>query len=145
MFPFLKSLGSFKRVKLIGTIFFSLVWAIVILTIAVGMITLSSAYLININIGWLDNLLNFVIGILAGIGGWFMLPAIIPLIAGIFQEKVIHNVELVYYPDLIRKKELTFWPDFKHDITFTIWALFLNVLVLPLYFFWGRFDHFNLA
>ncbi|MDY6863312.1 MAG: hypothetical protein SV062_10040 [Thermodesulfobacteriota bacterium] len=64
-----------------------------------------------------------------------MLPAIIPLIAGIFQEKAIHKVELVYYPDSTRKKEPKFFPDFKHDITFTIWALFLNILVLPSYFF----------
>ncbi len=135
MFPILQSIASFKRAKLIGILFLSLVWAIVIIIIASGVITFVSAHLIHVKIGWLDKLLNFIIGILAGVGGWFMLPAIVPFIAGTFQEKVIAKIELIYYPNSIRKTEPKFWPDFKHDVAFTIWALFLNILVLPLYFF----------
>jgi CysZ protein len=63
-----------------------------------------------------------------------MLPALVVLIAGMFQERTIDRVERAYYPDEVRKEEPRFWPDVKHDIRFTLWALFLNILVLPLYF-----------
>jgi len=134
MFPFLKTLNSFNKAKLAGIIIFSLIWAVVLISFSAGMITLCFAFLVNISIGWIDKSLNFVIGVLAGIGGWFMLPAMVPLIGGMFQEKVIHKVEIACYPDAARKKEPAFWPDFKNDIAFTIWAIFLNVLVLPFHF-----------
>jgi len=48
---------------------------------------------------------------------------------------VIHRVRNVYYPNSAPIQELKFWPDIWHDIKFTMWALFLNMLVLPLYLF----------
>ena len=63
-----------------------------------------------------------------------MLPVLTVLIAGMFQETVIHRIEFVYYPDNIREESPKFWPDLLHDIKFTIWALLLNLIILPLYF-----------
>ncbi len=135
MFPIIKSLKSITKAKLIPTILISCVLAVITVSSAAGIITWISASFISIKIVWLDKAVNFLIGIASGVGGWFMLPAVIPFIAGMFQDKVIHNVEIEFYPDSVRKKEPELWPDLKHDIAFTIWALFLNILILPLYLF----------
>ena len=83
--------------------------------------------------GWLDTLVNWVVGGVTGVAGWFMLPALVVLIAGMFQERTIDRVERACYPDRVRSREPRFWPDLKHDIRFTLRALLLNILVLPLY------------
>jgi len=106
---------------------------VVFLTVA-G-ITWLTAHLVNLQTGWLDTLVNWLVGIITGIGGWFMLPVLIVLVAGIFQETIIYRVEKASYPDEMRSSEPRFWADVGHDIRFTLWALFLNLLILPLYLF----------
>jgi CysZ protein len=78
---------------------------------------------------------NWVVGVLTGIGGWFMLPALTVLISSLFQETAIQRVERVYYPDVVHREVLKFWPEFRHDLKFTGWAMCLNILLLPLYMF----------
>ena len=100
-----------------------------------GMVSITriAAHVIDIKTGWLDVLANLIIGALSGIGGWFMLPALTVFISGMFQEKAIYRIEQTYYPYAASDKEPEFWPNIVHDIKFTLWALFLNLLVLPLY------------
>jgi CysZ protein len=107
--------------------------AIVVLLGAVGAITWMAAHFVSIKIGWLETLVHWTIGILTGIGGWFMLPALTVLIGGIFQETAIQRVEHIYYPDYARSGPIKFWPDIWHDIQFTLLALSLNILILPFY------------
>lgn len=109
--------------------------AVAVVFAAVGSVTWLTAHLVNIEKGWLDTLVNWIVVGVTGIGGWFMLPALIVLIAGIFQENTIHRVERSYYPDATRTEEPRLWPDLIHDIRFTLLALFLNMLVLPFYVF----------
>ncbi len=135
MFPFIKTLGSFKKANLLSIMIACAVLAIFVVLMAVGGITWLTAHLVSIQTGWLDTLVNWGVGVITGIGGWFMLPVLIILIAGIFQEKTIHRVERIYYPDTVRDKEPQLWPDLIHDIRFTLFALSLNILVLPFYFF----------
>ena len=135
MVPLAKTLGSVTKAQLLGLMFACAGLAVAVVLVAVGSFTWLTAHLVDIQIGWLDSLVNWLAGGILGIAGWFMLPAIIVLVAGMFQEKTIHRVELAYYPDEVRTREPRFWPDVKHDIRFTLRALLLNVLVLPLYLF----------
>ena len=135
MLPFIKTLGSLKKANLFGLMIACAILGCVVVLSLVGIITWSAAHLIHIETGWLDTLVNWIVGIVTGIGGWFMLPAIIVLIAGVFQEKTIHQVEQAYYPEKMRKQGPRLWPDLMHDIRFTFWAVLLNILVLPFYFF----------
>lgn len=135
MYPIIKTLSSLKKAGLLGLMLVCAVLAVVVVLGAVGLITWITAHLVNIQMGWLDTLFNLMVGTLTGIGGWFMLPALTVLIAGMFQEKTINRVERIYYPNSVRSEEPEFWPDAWHDIKFTLWALFLNILVLPLYLF----------
>jgi CysZ protein len=109
--------------------------ALVVVIVLVTIVTSLTAHLVNLETGWLDSLVNWVVGAITGIAGWFMLPALVVLMAGMFQEKTIDRVERVYYPDRVRSQEPRFWPDLRHDLRFTLLALGLNLLVLPLYLF----------
>lgn len=135
MFPFAKTIESFKRANLFGLMFLCAGLAVAVVALLAGTITWLTASYVSLEIAWLDTLVNWVVGVLTGIGGWFMLPALMVLVAGIFQDIIISRVEKVYYPDAVRTGEPKFWADVIHDIRFTLWALFLNVLILPLYFF----------
>ncbi len=135
MFPFVKTFASLRKAKLLSLMLVCAVLAIVVVLILVTAITWISAYLVKIETTWLDTLVGWMIGILTGVVGWFILPVLTVLIAGMFQETVIHRVELAYYPEALRKEPPKFWPDVRHDIKFTLWALFLNIIILPLYFF----------
>ena len=109
--------------------------AIVIVIVLAAIITGVAGYLVQFKTGWLDTAFSWLVGILTGVGGWFMLPALTVLVGGIFQEAVFYRVENTFYPDSVRNEARGFWPDLMHDILFTGKAVFLNLLVLPLYFF----------
>ncbi len=132
MFPLLKTISSVKKAGLWGIMLACAGLAVTVVLIAAGLLTWLTAHLVSIQEGWRDSLVNWITGGFLGVAGWFMLPAIIVLIAGMFLEKTIHRVELAFYPDKVRASEPRFWPDFKHDIRFTVKALLLNILVLPL-------------
>jgi CysZ protein len=135
MYPFIKTFSSFKKANLLGLMLLCAVLAVVIVAGAIVGITWITAHLVSIERSWLDTLINWVAGILTGVGGWFMLPVLTVLLAGLFQETVIQRVDSLYYPDAKPHANLKFWPEIWHDIKFTAWALFLNLLVLPFYLF----------
>lgn len=135
MFPFAKTIESLKRANLFGLMFLCAGLAVAFVVLLAGTITWLTAGFVTLETAWLDTLVNWIVGVVAGVGGWFMLPALMVLVAGMFQDIIINRVELVYYPDAVRTGEPRFWSDVVHDIRFTLWALFLNVLVLPFYLF----------
>jgi len=131
----MKTLGSIKKANLSGLMLACALLAVIMVLGAVGSITWITDRFVTIERGWLDTLLNWVVGILTGIGGWFMLPVLTVLISSLFQEIAIQRVERTYYPDASDRQVLKFWPEFRHDLKFTGWAVCLNILVLPLYVF----------
>ena len=135
MFPFIKTFVSINKANLLGLMLACALLAVIVAVGAVGSVTWITGRLITIERGWLDTLLIWIVGILTGIGGWFMLPVLTVLISSLFQETAIQRVERVYYPDASDRQALKFWPEFRHDLKFTGWAMCLNILVLPLYAF----------
>ena len=138
MFPWLKILRSMvqKRIRLLLLI--CMIPALLVLGAAAGLSWMAKHW-IQIETVWLAQTVNWLIDTVGFLGVWFVFPALSVLIAGVFQERVIHHVEEKWYPDRIRIDKPRFWPDIIHDIKFTIWALFLNVLILPAYIFGGGF------
>lgn len=135
MYPFAKTISSMKKGDLLVLMFACAALAAFLVFLTVAGITWLTAGLVNLQTGWLDTLVNWLVGIVTGIGGWFMLPVLIVLVAGVFQEAIIYRVEKASYPNEIRSGEPRFWADVGHDIRFTLKALFLNLLILPLYLF----------
>jgi CysZ protein len=135
MYPFAKTVESVTKAGLMGMMIGCAGLAVTVVIVLVTIVTSLTAHLVNVETGWLDSLVNWIVGGITGIAGWFMLPALVVLIAGMFQEKTIDRVERAYYPEEARIQPPRFWPDLRHDIRFTTWALFLNILVLPFYLF----------
>jgi CysZ protein len=133
MIPLALTFASLKKANLIGLMLACALLAVIVIVGAVGGMTWITDHFVTLQRGWLDTLLNWVVGVLTGVGGWFMLPALTVLISSLFQETAIQRVEREYYPEAIRSEVLKFWPEIWHDLKFTGWALALNVLVLPLY------------
>ncbi len=134
MFPFLKTIISLKQAKLFSLMLLCALTAILVVAGAVTGLTWIADRLVIIERGWLDTIVRWAVGIVTGIGGWFMLPVVTVLIGGFFQEIVIKRVEQNIYSDSVRPGHLKFWPEIWHDIKFTVLALFLNLFVLPLAF-----------
>ena len=133
MFPLMKTLQSLKRAKLVGLIVLCAFCAFCLVVALVVLLTWLAAHFVNFETGWLNTLFNTGFGVAMGVGGWFMLPVFTVLIAGFFQETVIRRVEKVYYPESRANEAPDFMTELMHDIRFTCYALFLNVIVLPLY------------
>ncbi len=130
-----KTLKTFTRAKLLSLVFYSAMLAVAVILILAGSITFITANLVQLERGWLDTLINWIVASVTGVAGWFMLPVFVVVIAGIFQEVTIQRVEQTYYPEHTRSNKQHFWPDLQHDIRFTLKALFLNILILPTYLF----------
>ena len=131
----LKTFLSLFKARLTGIIILCALLAVLVIILLIIGITWLTAYLSDFETGWINTAITIAAGILSGLGGWFMLPALTVLIGGIFQERIIHKVEMTYYPDSALKEDVKFWPDLWHDIRFTIRALFLNLIILPFYLF----------
>lgn len=128
-----KTLHSLAQKQLIGLMILCAFLALAVVVMLAGGLTWLTADLVTLERGWLDASINWIVGIVLGIGGWFMLPVVVVLISGAFQEITIHKVEQAEYPDKIRTAEPHFWPDLLHDLRFTGKALLLNMLILPFY------------
>jgi len=130
-----KTLHSITQARLISLMLLCAALGFLLVLALVAGITWLTADMVSLERQWLDTTINWLVGIATGIGGWFMLPVLVVIIAGVFQEITIHRVEQAEYPDEMRSEEPHFWADILHDVRFTIKALTLNLLVLPLYFF----------
>jgi CysZ protein len=135
MFPLAKTVASIFRGRLYVLMLACALAGIILVAACVAVLTYLSAHLVTIDIPYLGAAIHWIMGGAFTVMGWFMLPALIVLIAGMFQEVTIHRIEKSEYPDRVRQGAPRFWPDFMHDVRFTLWALFLNVLVLPFYLF----------
>lgn len=126
---------TIKRAKLAKFIFLSVILALICIMLFVLAISSLTAIFVNIETTWLKALLVGTVSILGSVGGWFLLPSVVILISGIFQENIIDHVEKIYYPDRVRKSEPKFFAELPHDIKFALLSASINILILPLYLF----------
>jgi CysZ protein len=133
MFPIVKTLSSFKKAKLYKLIIFAGIISFITVLLFVFAGTWLSTHFIHVEKNWLNYTIDLFTGLAFGLAGWFMLPLFTVIIAGLFQEKTIQNLNTYYYPDAPKKEGSSFWSDIQHDVRFTILALSLNILILPLF------------
>lgn len=134
MYPLRKTWSSIKQANLFTTMLFCALLAGLVLVGAIWTITWITDRFVALEKGWLDTLLNWIVALISGVAGWFVLPALTVLISSLFQESVIQRVERLEYPQSHRNVTFGFWPELWHDIKFTAEAIGWNILVLPCYF-----------
>jgi CysZ protein len=133
MFPFLKSLNSFRESRLYTYVLMSIAISGLLILGLITFFTWLGATEINLQPKWLDLGITFLIGILSGIAGWFMFPAFMILVAGFFQEAIIQKVAAAEYDPDVSVATDGLFTDLKHDLLFTAKAIGLNILILPTY------------
>jgi CysZ protein len=129
-----KTLHSISQRGMLGLMLLCAAMAVLVVLALVLGITWLTADLVALERSWLDTAINWVVGLILGIGGWFMLPVLVILISAAFLEITINKVEQSEYPEETRIEQPHFWKDLRHDIRFTLKALLLNLLVVPFYF-----------
>ncbi len=129
------TIETIKKAKLYKFIFLSIFLAIICIALFILAISSLTAVFVNIEYTWLKTFLVGFVTLLGGVGGWFLFPSIVIVIAGIFQENIIEHIEKEYYPDRVRKESPKFFADLKHDIKFASFSAGINILILPLYLF----------
>lgn len=129
-----KTLHSITRRGMLGLMLLCAALAVLVVLSLWSGLTWLTADLVSLERSWLDTSVKWVVGIVLGIGGWFMLPVLVILVSAAFQEITIRKVEQADYPGTVRAGEPDFWTDLRHDIRFALKALLLNLLILPFYF-----------
>ncbi len=132
MYPVFRTLQSITRSRLLGIMLLAVAAAVLIVFLSVTGLTALTAGLAGTE-SWLGKLLVGGVSVVAGIGGWFLLPVLTILIGGLFQEWVVSRVERSEYPERAWDGAPGFLHNLPHDIRFTLLALFLNLLILPFY------------
>ncbi len=132
MYPVVRTLQSMGRSRLIGIMLLAVAAAVFLVFLSVTGLAGLTAWLAGTE-GWLGKLLVGTVSLLAGIGGWFLLPVLTILIGGLFQEWVVQRVETHEYPGSGWRGAPGFLHNLPHDLRFTLLALFLNLLILPFY------------
>jgi uncharacterized protein involved in cysteine biosynthesis len=64
---------------------------------------------------------------------WLLFPGITPIIISFFDLRITRLIEQHEYPAAPQPMGAPFLPEFLHDVRFALFAIFLNILVLPLY------------
>ena len=127
--------ATIKEAKLYKYVIVSIVLALIVVALFIAASISITATVLSFESSWLTGFLATVVGLLTGVGGWFLLPSLVILISGIFQESVISKVEAKYYPEKVREEEPRFFADIKHDVRFALLSIAINIIILPLYIF----------
>ncbi len=128
----------FKTFGTIGQPYFltMLLLPIVVTAIAFGVFFLAVGYALTatalVSTGWLDTVIDWVAGLGTLVLAWFLFPALLPLVASIFQEQMAGRIETQEY-GLQEPSALPVSQEVVAGAKFAGYSLFLNVIILPLY------------
>jgi CysZ protein len=93
----------------------------------------SLAAMVVIEQAWLDWALAIFSGAGAMALAWFLFPAMIPIIAGLFEDKILSAIDAKDYPHTPVPQPQPFLPNLWQDIRFAGKIILLNLLCLPFY------------
>ncbi|HYD32527.1 MAG TPA: EI24 domain-containing protein [Azospirillaceae bacterium] len=116
------------------------VWTSVLAAIAgfLSLALLVSVLLFNTQlteVPWLDTTLDVLGGMAVLVVPYFLFPAVVVAVSGVFLDSVVVAVERRYYPTLPSSRHRPLWEDVLSAARFFVVVLVLNLLALPLYLF----------
>ena len=82
------------------------------------------------SIGWLDVAVDVLGGLATLVLTWFLFPAVVGAIVGIFLEDIADAVEARHYPGLPKGEGLSFWGTLATTLSYLAAALVLNLAAL---------------
>jgi len=84
--------------------------------------------------GWLEGVADVIGGFAALLVGLILVPALMPLIAGLMEEPILKALEAQMPEKQIPQGKQPFWGNIIEDLRFIAVVIVLNTLALPLYF-----------
>lgn len=128
-----KSIGSMVAPGMLGVFVRSVLFAIASLILFVTLVVFAAGFAADYvhnpaSAAWLP----VVSGFGAGMFAYFLFPGIMPIFVNFFDNRIATIIERRDYP-AAKPIEPPFWPEFWHDVRFSLTAVFLNIIVLPLY------------
>lgn len=133
---FLRTLRTLKSPHFLGLLVKSAVITLLAFCVFMALAAVSFRQLVFLEDTGLDFLLDMLLTFGAWIGGWFLLPVMLPAIAAFFQETIANRIEERDYPAFMppaveRPWLVELWEESK----FVLLLLALNLLMLPFIFF----------
>jgi CysZ protein len=111
----------------------SLLLALGVLALTAFLAWLLVVWLTDLQIGWLDSIIEFAAGLGVIVLAWLLFPVAVSSTVGIFLDEVSEAVEARHYPALPPAHGQPLMAEIKSALAFAGVALALNLLLLPLY------------
>lgn len=92
-------------------------------------------WLADLDIGWLDGIVEFAAGLGVIVLAWLLFPIAVSSTVGIFLDEVCDSVEAAHYPALPPARDQPLMESIFSGLAFAGVALALNLLLLPVYLF----------
>lgn len=126
-----KAFGQFSDPRLRGVVWRTIALSILVLA-ALGLaLWWAAVQLAGIETGWLRTLVDVAAGAGVVALAWFLFPAAVSLVVGLFLDDVATAVEARHYPALPPPRRQTLVQDVIGGARFALLALALNLLALP--------------
>lgn len=113
----------------------SLLLALLTLVATAALVWLLAVWLTDLDIGWLDTLVEFAAGLGVIVLAWLLFPVTVSSTVGIFLDEVADSVEAQHYPRLPPARDQPLMASIGSGLAFAGIALALNLLLLPVYLF----------
>lgn len=94
-----------------------------------------AVWLTDLDIGWLDSVVEFAAGLGVIVLAWLLFPIAVSSMVGIFLDEVCDSVEAAHYPALPPARDQPLLESIGSGLAFAGVALALNLLLLPVYLF----------
>lgn len=111
----------------------SLALAVGVLVATGFLVWLLAAWLTDLQIGWLDSVIEVAAGLGVVVLAWLLFPVAVSSTVGIFLDEVSDAVEARHYPALPPARGQPIVTEIKSALAFAGVALALNLLLLPIY------------
>lgn len=87
-----------------------------------------------LTLGWADTTVDILGGVGAVVVAWFLIPVLMPALAGLFEEAVIRRIEKSSYPHSPAPQDRPLVSEIWQTLRFVLLLLALNIIFLPLFF-----------
>lgn len=129
-----RAADSLRQPELMKLALFCCALSLLAMGLFIGTVSGLTAWMIELQQAWLDWLAALLGGAGSVLIAWFLFPVTVPIIAGLFEDRVLRAVEKNAYPDLPEPPPQPFLPNLLEDVRFAGRVLLLNLLCLPFYF-----------
>ncbi len=123
-----------KKPSVNGTLFLSVMLTLFAYLVVSSSIVVGLTQVPFEDVPVIGSILGWTVSILGGLATVYfagpIISGLMPLVAGLLQDRMASAIECKHYPNLPTGNKLNFWTEIRHDIGFTLYSLLWNILLL---------------